>query len=83
MEQAVDLVDTCINEVRGAVASLTTNSKGDGILQNIRPLSGWSPEKFRTWVTDMERYYLFARTPEDRKAELALVTTKGHVGEFI
>ena len=83
MEQIVDLVGACVRELRGAVASLTTNSKGDATLQNIKPLSVWGLEKFRTWVSDMERYHLFVGTPEDKKSELALVTTTGHVGEFV
>ena len=79
----MDLVGAGINEVRGAIASLTTNSKGDAALQKIKPLSEWGLERFRIWVSDMERYYLFVGTPEDRKSELALVTTAGQVGEFI
>ena len=83
MEQVRDMVAACINEVRGAVTSLSKNSKGDTTLQNIRPLSIWDNTKYKAWVSDMERYFLFVGTTEDKKSELALVTTTGHVGEFI
>lgn len=83
MEQVREVVAAFINEMRGAVSSFSSNSKGDTTLQNIKPLSIWDNAKYRTWISDMERYFIFADTREDRKSELALVTTTGYVGEFI
>ena len=64
-------------------ARLITVQRTDTVLKNIRPLHKKDDGRFPEWVGDMERYFVLAGIADDRKAQMALLTSTGQMGRFI
>ena len=78
-----DFVHSLTAELRNVACSVTNTLRGESFLKNIQLLLRKENGGYRTWLEDMERYFIIVHVAEEDKCQAALLTTRGTVGQYI
>ena len=83
MAEGGELANTLRTELQNGARSIAEAWTAETTLRNIPPLIRRNDGRFWEWVRDMERCFLIIGVEENRKRNLALITTAGQVGDYV